>query len=447
MVVKNFDQNKKRVLNFLKNEHKGVRGSLYPIIKTTLTKKKYILNLVKKHGTPFYAFDAEEVKKSVSAFRSAFRKYIPNSHFFYAVKSDYHPFLLKEVVKYGMHLDVSSGRELQFAIEAGAEKILFTGPGKSTEDLTLALKHNTKVTIHIDSFHELERLGELTNKTKKIIIAGVRFFSSYHGNWSKFGIPLKDLQKFWQEAKKYPYIQLQGLHFHTSHNRTTKRYQEVIKELAEYLKQKKSEKICNSIRFIDMGGGFYPNRVEGYFPWSSSYNWTRSVGYLMQYVNEIQGASTEFEKGYYITESAKPIDYARDISAAIKKYLSPLVKNCDYYFEPGRIISNNCMHMVVKVEDVKGNGVITNGGLNMMGWEFGINFYYPMINITHPGKKEVNRTIYGPLCTPRDVWGYYCYAKKMMVDDILVIPNQGAYKFTLAQNFIKEVPPVYKLQK
>lgn len=447
MLVKNFDENKKRILKFLKNEHEGVRGSLYPIIKTTLTKKKAILNLVKKHGTPFYAFDAEEVKKSVNAFRAPFRKHIPNCHFFYALKSDYHPFLLKEVVKNGMHLDVSSKRELEFALEAGAKQIIFTGPGKGVEDLRLALKHHEKMTINIDSFHELKRLGELTNKNKKNIRAAVRFFSSYHGSWSKFGIPMNELKKFWQEAKKYPYIQLQGLHFHTSHNRTPKRYIDVIKELSEYLKEKGNEEILQSIKFIDMGGGYYPNRVEGYFPWSSSYNWTRTVGHIVQFVNEVEGKSTEFEEGYYITESATPEEYAKDIAQGIKTYLKPLLPKCEYYFEPGRIVSNNAMHMVVKVEDVKGNGIITDGGLNMMGWEFGMNFYYPIVNLTHPAKTELRRTLYGPLCTPRDVWGYYCYANKIMIDDIIVIPNQGAYKFTMAQNFIREVPPVYKLKK
>ncbi len=442
MLVKDFEAGKKRVIESLKNEHSGIRGSLYPIIAHTLKKKKDILALVKKHGTPFYAFDTKEVQKSIRDFRQPFERHIPGCEFFYAVKSNYHPFLLKEMTKQGVHLDVSSGRELQLALDAGAKKILFTGPGKGVEDLKVALKYANRITIHIDSFFELEKLGALTNKTKKTVRAGVRFFSSYHGSWSKFGIPMSDLELFWKKAKKYPYIKLEGLHFHTSHNRTTKRYQDVIRELGQYLHEHTD--IARCIKFIDMGGGYYPDHVEGYFPWSSAYPWTRSSGYMIQYVNEQVGLPTQFEEGYFLTESATPEQYAQDIAKAIKEHLSDLT-NCTYYFEPGRILSNNSMHMVLRVEDVKGNGVITDGGLNMAGWEFGQNFYYPMVNLTRPAKTEVRNIIYGPLCTPRDVWGYYCYAKKIMPNDILVIPNQGAYKYTLAQNFIKSVPPVHKL--
>jgi diaminopimelate decarboxylase len=101
----------------------------------------------------------------------------------------------------------------------------------------------------------------------------------------------------------------------------------------------------------------------------------------------------------------------------------------------------------MKIADVKDNIIITDGGINAAGWEFGQHFYFPIINLTHPNLKEKNFRIYGSLCTPRDFWGYYIFAKKNEVSDIIAIPNYGAYKFTLAQEFIRPIPGTYTLRK
>ena len=68
------------------------------------------------------------------------------------------------MVKEGMGLDASSGRELHLALETGCEKILFTGPGKMDEELLYALKNRERIILLIDSFHELGRLSGLIKK-------------------------------------------------------------------------------------------------------------------------------------------------------------------------------------------------------------------------------------------------------------------------------------------
>ncbi|MFA6410866.1 MAG: decarboxylase, partial [Candidatus Buchananbacteria bacterium] len=134
--------------------------------------------------------------------------------------------------------------------------------------------------------------------------------------------------------------------------------------------------------------------------------------------------------------------YAQGIAKAVKTYLKPIL-DCTYYLEPGRIISTPSMSIVLKVMDVKYPGMaITDGGINIVGWEQFESNYFPVIDLTNPSLKEIDYRLYGSLCTPDDTWGYYCYAKKIKEGDIILIPNQGAYTYTFAQNFIKPIPEI-----
>ena len=83
----------------------------------------------------------------------------------------------------------------------------------------------------------------------------------------------------------------------------------------------------------------------------------------------------------------------------------------------------------------------------MIGWEkYQFFNYVPIFNLTNFSiTKEIPFILYGSLCTPDDIWGYYFYGDKIEKNDIFLLPFQGAYTYTLAQNFIKEIPQVYNL--
>ena len=444
MFIKNFKESQKSVAEIMKREPEGLKKKLVPLVDKALKKKQAILKLTRKYKTPFYLFDEEALDESIDEFMSGFSKHL-NGRPYYAVKSNYHPLILKRVVQKGMGLDVSSGRELRLAIKAKAKYIVFSGPGKTDEELKLALKYRKKVIIHVDNFNELKRLGAITNKLHKKITIGVRFFTPYHlGN--KFGIPIEDVHIFWKEAKKYPFIKLRGLQSHFSWSKDSEKYGKMLSLLADHLKTHFKPKERDEINFIDLGGGYYPKEIDGVYPWTGRYPATMHAGTLAKFANSEFGIKTEFSEPYYIVDSKTPEEYAKLIQSSIKKHLS-FLKNCIYYAEPGRMICYSAMHIVVRIVDIKKfNVAITDGGLNAMGWEFGEYFYLPMINLTHPARKELPFTLYGSLCTPRDVWGYYCFASQMKSGDVILIPNQGAYRYTLAQEFIKEIPPVYKLR-
>jgi diaminopimelate decarboxylase len=443
MPVRDFKDSRQRVLHVLDLKKTESNGDLSEVAKSILTKKKKLLDLAQKYPTPFYVLDVPELEESIRTFQDAFKTHFSDCRIFYAVKSNHHPFILETVVAHGFGLDVSSGKELKMALATKAKYIVFSGPGKTDAELELALQHSSRVTIHMDSFSELHRLDHLTQQKKKKIRAGVRIFTSVHGEWSKFGIPIQELKRFWSAAQKCPNVDLQGIQFHLSWNRTPDNYVKVIEQLGETLQKQFTSEMRKQVHFIDLGGGYFPDRIEAYYPWVAHYTGSAPLGQIVKAANDYFGEKSHFLDPYYVIESQPLSVFAKAIGAAVTTFLRPWV-DADYYTEPGRIICAKAMHIMVRVVDKKSpKYVITDGGVNIMGWEYGESFYYPLVNLTHPSeRKEIDCTMYGPLCTPHDLWGYSCYAQKIVEDDVIIIPNQGAYRYGLAQSFIKEIPEV-----
>ena len=345
---------------------------------------------------------------------------------------------MREVVKGGLGFDVSSGRELKLALKYGANKIVFSGPAKSDLELKLAIAHRDKTIIHLDSFEELKRLDRLINNQQ--VTVGVRISTSHHGAWNKFGIPLNRLANFWREAKRYPNIKLSGLQCHISFNKSVRPYQDMIKEISEYLRHNFKKEELAEISFFDFGGGFSPSLLEAEYPWITY------QGRIIQAASEYYNLKPSFKHKYYPVRSITPDKFALGITNACKKYLKPLIK-CVYMCEPGRIIAERSMHIALRLLDLKDNKFgIADGATNLIGvWEKYEDYYSPVINLTHPSLKERKFTLYGNLCTPYDIWGYYCYADKIVQGDVMLIPFQGAYTYALASDFIKPIAPTYKI--
>lgn len=386
-----------------------------PVVKKALKERKAILKLIKKHKTPFYLYDKKALLQSIREFKSAFSAHIPSVEIYYAMKANPYELLLKDVIKSGMGIDASSGLELQQAITVGAKKVLFTGPAKTLDELKLAVRYSNKVVLNVDSFTELRKLEELMKKSKSKLRLGIRISPDPLDKWNKFGIPFKDLVSLWSRAEKNPALQLEGIQIHSSWNEDAEFYKRVIRKIAQYLKS--HPRLKREVKFIDLGGGFLSYKTEGLHSWNPDV--------------------------HYLSPALTLQSYAKEIGNEIKKRLSDI--DCKFFFEPGRVISNNAMHIILRIEDIKNSAVITDGGTNMIGWERFEEEYCPVINLTHPSLKEEPVLIFGSLCTPHDIWGHFCYAAKMREGDILIIPYQGAYTYTYGQNFIKPFPKVYAL--
>jgi len=103
--------------------------------------------------TPLFVYDLGLIDRKVARFRAA----LPGVDLHYAIKANSYRPLLQHISKQVDGLDIASGGELEFALEAGADpaRISFAGPGKRDADLEAAIASG--VTLNCESEGEAER--------------------------------------------------------------------------------------------------------------------------------------------------------------------------------------------------------------------------------------------------------------------------------------------------
>ena len=410
-------------------------GALSHIVTEINIKGPQIKDTLDAHSTPCYLLDTQNLQAAIAQYQAAFNDpRIPYSHY-YAVKLNHEPTILRTIFAAGFGADVSSARELELALAAGATKFLFSGPGKTAAELQKALDANVDLVINIDNFSELTRLDLLTQQQKKRCRVGVRVSFTSQNDWDKFGIPISSLTEFFAKVTTTSYLDFIGIQFHMSWNKNQTPYIEAIHELSQWLMTPEGKQICEKISFIDIGGGFRPYLSEGFFAEDTL------VGAIISSANELTDTSSALPP-YCILESV-PIDqYAAAISNALVEQILPL-GNFQIFTEPGRILVNNALLVAVRVVDIKSNDcVITDGGTNIVGFERFEFDYFPVINITHPSMTERSARVYGSLCMPQDYWGLRAYSGDFAEGDIIIIPYQGALTYSTMNDFIKGRAPV-----
>lgn len=438
MWIEDLDGARERVLRLFDEQAAPETGGLTHVRDLALDRRDALLALAERHPTPFYAFDRAGLRASLQHFSRAFAK-LPRHQPFYAVKSNPHPLVLEEAVRQGYGLDVSSARELTAALAHPACPIVFSGPAKTAADLDLALRHADRVTVQLDSFRELERLGAAAARAGREVRAGVRVSTDPRSDWSKFGVPLDELPAFFHAAARVPLVKLCGLQSHLSWNRDPSPYRRAIEAIGACLRDGLTAQERAGLEFLDLGGGYKPHRTEGYFPSD------HPLGAVVRTANDEAGVATRFAAPWFLKASVPLEAYADAIAESVALHVTPLV-DCAIYTEPGRVVSTPSMHLVMRVVDRKSDElVIVDGGIHMVGWERFLAIYLPVVNLTRPAATELEVRLGGSLCDCEDVLGDRCYAAAMQEDDVIVIPLQGAYGFTSAQNFIRDVPAVHEL--
>ena len=391
-------------------------------VETYFHKGRQFICAMGRHLTPCYLFEPGVIRSRAERFKQAFQHHLPDTGFYYAMKSNNFPDVSRTVLESGFGLDVSSGEELSLALDLGAGDIVFSGPGKTEAELDLAVANSGRVVILMDSFTELDRLENQAARQNTIVRTGVRLTTEPSGLWRKFGILPEDLNAFIQASKACPHIRFQGIQFHSSWNMGPEKQVAFIEKLGQTLATL-SDADRHLIRFIDIGGGYWPEQGE----------------WLL--VPEAMAGRRD-GRGMEIHPST-PIDiFAGEISQALCRHIHNRLA-CRICFEPGRWICNDAMHIIIKVMDKKyDNLVITDAGTSAVGWERFETDYFPVLNLSRPAMTEQACLILGSLCTPHDVWGYHYWGEGIKEGDLLMIPTQGAYTYSLRQAFIKAVPPV-----
>ena len=407
------------------------KEELHEFIRAFFNRRERFLDLIQKHGSPAYVLDVAALRERAERFQAAFRAELPDPGFFFAMKSNNLPEISRRLLETGFGLDVSSGLELETALDLGAGEIVFSGPGKTDRELELAARNSGVVTVLLDSFGELHRLEKTASSFKTRVRAGVRLTTNPNGLWRKFGIPSERLGEFITTARTFSHVDLKGLQFHTSWNRSAEAQVDFIHHLGGLLASLPRDALSR-LEFIDIGGGYWPEQGE----------WLQPAGVSGTMPDNPPGRKPSPARIPHRLQSDPIGEFARDIGQAVREDLFSL-KEFRICLEPGRWVCNDGMHLFITVVDKKAEDlVITDAGTNTIGWERYETDYCPVLNLDRPDLTEQSCLILGSLCTPHDVWGYGYFGREIRENDVLMIPCQGAYTYSLRQNFIKPIPEV-----
>ena len=132
-----------------------------------------VKKIANKNITPFYLYSFEQLEYNFNFFHKSFKSINPLICF--AVKSNTNLVFLKKLKKLGSGADVVSIGELQLALKAGinARKIVFSGVGKTTEELSYAVSKKILL-INTESENEINEIIKIAKSKKKIVTIGIR---------------------------------------------------------------------------------------------------------------------------------------------------------------------------------------------------------------------------------------------------------------------------------
>jgi diaminopimelate decarboxylase len=216
-------------------------------------------------GTPTWVYSAPSLRARYRALAGALADAGLDAQVRYAVKANDHLAVLSVLAREGAGADVVSGGELRRARRAGipAERIVFSGVGKTADELRLALGEDIGQ-INVESAEELEMLSalaEAAGRTARVTLrvnpdvdAGTHAKISTGRARDKFGIPFADAAALYARAAALPGIRPVGLAVHIgSQILSTAPYRAAYARIAELVRALRAEGL--SVEEVDCGGG------------------------------------------------------------------------------------------------------------------------------------------------------------------------------------------------
>ena len=125
-----------------------------------------VKKLASKHISPFYLYSNKNIIENYNNFYNNFRKVEPLICF--SVKANSNIEILRILKRMGSGADVVSGGELLKALKSGIKpnKIVFSGVGKTEEELRLAIKKNILL-INVESENEAILIDKISGQMRK----------------------------------------------------------------------------------------------------------------------------------------------------------------------------------------------------------------------------------------------------------------------------------------
>lgn len=378
-----------------------------------------VYDLVNEYGSPVFVFSEKTIRETFAEAKRAFETRYPKVQFAWSYKTNYLDAICSVFHDEGSWAEVVSGFEFEKALSLGVNgsNILFNGPEKSEQDLTLAIDHNA--CIHIDHFDELYLLIETARKLNKTARVAIRINmdAGIYPMWDRFGFNYENGEA-WNAINRIMLtenLELVGLHTHLgTYIMATSAYAIAAQKMSN-LMMATHRKFDHWIKYLDLGGGF---------------------------------ASKNTLKGAYMpgSETCPSFDdYAEVISNAIISSEIPHENLPVLFLESGRALIDDAGYLLTTVLANKRSSagrrtMVIDAGVNILFTTFWYNLnVYPTKEVSDFVEET---TIYGPLCMNIDVIRDAINFPQVNTGDQLVIERVGAYNVTQWMQFITFRPNV-----
>ncbi|PIT61529.1 diaminopimelate decarboxylase [Snodgrassella alvi] len=358
--------------------------------------------LAAQYGTPLYVYSQKAMTDAFNLYQQAFADLKPL--ICYAVKANGNLSILRYFASLGCGFDIVSGGELERVLLAGgaADKVIFSGVGKSSAEIEFALKNNIRC-FNVESLAELERINSIAQRLNKIAPVSLRInpdvdahthpYISTGLKANKFGIASQDALAAYQLAATLPHLKITGIDCHIGSQLTD------LSPLIEALQRllvlvDKLDELGIQIEHIDLGGG---------------------IGIVYQNEN---------------------VPDLNAYAAAVSKLLSG--RNLPLILEPGRSLIGNTGSLLTTVEYIKQgeekNFVIVDAAMNDLMRPSLYQAYHNIINASPTTADKFVADVVGPICETGDF-----LAKDRTIaakaGDLLLIQSAGAYASSMASNY------------
>ena len=358
--------------------------------------------IAERFGTPTYVYSRAHIEAQYRAYADALSG-MPHMVCF-AVKANSNLGVLNVLARLGAGFDIVSRGELERVLAAGgkAEKIVFSGVGKTREDMRRALEVGVHC-FNVESTDELERLqmvaaemgvrAPISLRVNPDVDAGTHPYISTGLKENKFGIAIADAEDVYIRAAQLPNLEVLGVDCHIGSQLTTlppfldalDRLLALIDRLGE----------CGIyLHHIDLGGG---------------------VG--VRYRDE---------------EPPLIADYIQAVRERIEG------RDLTLMFEPGRYIVANAGVLLTQVEYLKHTEhkdfAIVDAAMNDL---IRPALYQAWMDVTavKPRKSDARAyDIVGPICETGD---FLAKDRELALEegDLLAVHSAGAYGFVMSSNY------------
>jgi diaminopimelate decarboxylase len=358
-------------------------------------------------GTPFYCYSAATLTRHYNLFTEALS---PLPHLVcFAIKSLSNVAVLKLLGDLGAGMDVVSGGEYRRARAAGVpgERIVFSGVGKTAEEMHLALTGGIRQ-FNVESEPEMRVLSEVALSLGKVAPITIRVNPDVDAKThekiatgkkeNKFGIPISRAVEVYAEAASLKGLQIVGIDVHIGSQLTElEPFEQAYKKVAELTETLRAA--GHSITRLDLGGGL----------------------------------GIPYER----SNSAPPLPL--EYGALIKRTLGHL--GCEIEIEPGRLISGNSGVLVSKVIYVK-NGedrdfLILDAAMNDLVRPSMYGAHHDILPVAEAAAATEAQAydVVGPVCETGDTFAKARPLPPLQAEDLVAFRSAGAYGAVMASEY------------